>query len=253
MSTAVCFAQGWRTVPVSVSPPSLPNRLQRTYSDAKLYYCRSLNHQSDVRNHPWDTSTFSQTASPHCQRELDFKRRDHVPPEMPHKLSVCRHIDNLSSQHSPEQSRDHRVFYALIYAKKTTRSVNGHTIFLLRQSVSTLNPHRRLIYSSIPPFASKSLMLNDGVAHEISPQYSANYDKSSRTSTSLCHKWPSQLQSAAAKRKTAFCNKCKWWKEEKKWACGRGIDFCDELVRALSTVRLLIYECANFQVFGLAV
>lgn len=39
----------------------------------------------------------------------------------------------------------------------------------------------------------------------------------------------------------------------KKFACGRGIDFCDELVSALSTVKLLIYECANFQVFGLAV
>lgn len=54
--------------------------------------------------------------------------------------------------------------------------------FLLQQSVLTLNPHWRLIYGSIPPVTSKSLMVNYGIVHEKSPLYRPDHDKFSRTS-----------------------------------------------------------------------
>lgn len=127
-------------------------------------------------------------------------------------------------------------------------------IFFSLQSFLTLNPHWRLIYSSIPPVTSKSLMVNYGSAHEKSPPYRPNGDKSLRTSPFAWKKNDHLVSESLLEeeRQPSVIN-VNDERREKKFACGRGIDFCDELVSALSTVRLLIYECANFQVFGLAV
>ncbi len=107
--------------------------------------------------------------------------------------------------------------YILIYTANITHWVNGWNIFLLQQSVLTLNPHWRLIYSSFPPVFSKSLMVNYGGVYEKSPPYRPNRDKSSRTSPfAWKKKWPPLLQIPPGRRKTTFCNKCKRWKEGKK-------------------------------------
>lgn len=171
----------------------------------------------------------------------------------------CRHALVLISFHSNIFSQAQLgstplFLYVLIYTANITHWVNGWNIFLLQQSVLTLTPHWRLIYSSIPPVSSKSLMVNYGGAYEKSPPYRPNRDKSSRTSP-FAWKKNDRLVSESLleeERQPSVIN-VNDERRGKKFACSRGIDFCDELVSALSTVKLLIYECANFQVFGLAV